>query len=52
MAQNDIFQEMRYHVVTLGCQMNKSDSERVSTVIEKWDIAGPKKRKKQIYWVL
>lgn len=25
---------MRYHVVTLGCQMNKSDSERVSTVIE------------------
>ena len=26
---------MKYHVVTLGCQMNKSDSERVSTVIEK-----------------
>jgi tRNA-2-methylthio-N6-dimethylallyladenosine synthase len=24
---------MKYHVVTLGCQMNKSDSERVSTVI-------------------
>lgn len=26
---------MKYHVVTLGCQMNKSDSERVNTVIEK-----------------
>jgi len=25
---------MRYHIVTLGCQMNKSDSERVRTVIE------------------
>jgi tRNA-2-methylthio-N6-dimethylallyladenosine synthase len=25
---------MKYHIVTLGCQMNKSDSERVSTVIE------------------
>jgi tRNA-2-methylthio-N6-dimethylallyladenosine synthase len=25
---------MKYHVVTLGCQMNKSDSERVRTVIE------------------
>jgi tRNA A37 methylthiotransferase MiaB len=22
-----------YHIVTLGCQMNKSDSERVATVI-------------------
>lgn len=26
---------IKYHIVTLGCQMNKSDSERVSTVIEK-----------------
>ena len=25
---------MNYHIVTLGCQMNKSDSERVRTVIE------------------
>jgi tRNA-2-methylthio-N6-dimethylallyladenosine synthase len=30
-----IGQAMKYHVVTLGCQMNKSDSERVSMVIEK-----------------
>ena len=26
---------MKYHVLTLGCQMNKSDSERVASVIEK-----------------
>ncbi len=25
---------MKYHIVTLGCQMNKSDSERLATVIE------------------
>ena len=25
---------LQYHIVTLGCQMNKSDSERVQTVIE------------------
>ncbi|MFO7657173.1 MAG: MiaB/RimO family radical SAM methylthiotransferase, partial [Bacteroidales bacterium] len=25
---------MKYHLVTLGCQMNKADSERVRTVIE------------------
>ncbi len=25
---------MKYHIVTLGCQMNKSDSERVRTVLE------------------
>jgi tRNA-2-methylthio-N6-dimethylallyladenosine synthase len=25
---------MNYHLITLGCQMNKSDSERVATVIE------------------
>jgi tRNA-2-methylthio-N6-dimethylallyladenosine synthase len=30
MAMNN----MTYHLVTLGCQMNKSDSERVRTVIE------------------
>ena len=24
---------MKYHLVTLGCQMNKSDSERMKTVI-------------------
>ena len=26
---------MKYHVITLGCQMNMSDSERVSAVLEK-----------------
>ncbi len=26
---------MNYHLVTLGCQMNKSDSERIASVIEK-----------------
>ncbi len=26
---------MRYHLVTLGCQMNKSDSERTRTIIER-----------------
>lgn len=26
---------MKYHLVTLGCQMNKSDSERVTSVVEK-----------------
>jgi tRNA-2-methylthio-N6-dimethylallyladenosine synthase len=26
---------MRYHLVTLGCQMNKSDSERTRTVVER-----------------
>lgn len=26
---------MKYHLVTLGCQMNKSDSERVSSVVER-----------------
>jgi tRNA-2-methylthio-N6-dimethylallyladenosine synthase len=25
---------MKYHILTLGCQMNKSDSERVRTVVE------------------
>ncbi len=25
---------MKYHVVTLGCQMNKSDSERIAAVVE------------------
>ena len=25
---------MKYHLLTLGCQMNKSDSERTRTVIE------------------
>ncbi len=25
---------MNYHILTLGCQMNKSDSERVRTVVE------------------
>jgi tRNA-2-methylthio-N6-dimethylallyladenosine synthase len=25
---------MKYHILTLGCQMNRSDSERVRTVIE------------------
>ena len=26
---------MKYHIITFGCQMNKSDSERVATVLEK-----------------
>ena len=26
---------MLYHIITLGCQMNKSDSERVRTVLDK-----------------
>ena len=25
---------MKYHLVTLGCQMNQSDSERVKRVLE------------------
>jgi tRNA-2-methylthio-N6-dimethylallyladenosine synthase len=25
---------MKYHILTLGCQMNKSDNERVRTVVE------------------
>lgn len=25
---------MRYHIITLGCQMNKSDSERIASVLE------------------
>ena len=25
---------MKYHLITLGCQMNMSDSERVRTIIE------------------
>lgn len=26
---------MKYHIFTFGCQMNKSDSERIATVLEK-----------------
>lgn len=26
---------MRYHIITFGCQMNKSDSERIATNLEK-----------------
>src|SRR4030042_829274 len=26
---------MKYHIITFGCQMNKSDSERIATVLEK-----------------
>ncbi|MBU4298713.1 MiaB/RimO family radical SAM methylthiotransferase [Patescibacteria group bacterium] len=25
---------MKYHIITFGCQMNKSDSERIATVLE------------------
>jgi tRNA-2-methylthio-N6-dimethylallyladenosine synthase len=25
---------MKYHLITLGCQMNVSDSERVKTILE------------------
>jgi len=27
-----------YHLITYGCQMNKSDSERITTVLEKADL--------------
>jgi tRNA-2-methylthio-N6-dimethylallyladenosine synthase len=30
---------MKYHLITLGCQMNKSDSERVRTVIDQMGYA-------------
>ncbi len=26
---------MKYHIITFGCQMNKSDSERIATLLEK-----------------
>ena len=26
---------MQYRIITFGCQMNKSDSERIATVLEK-----------------
>ncbi|MFH0739550.1 MAG: MiaB/RimO family radical SAM methylthiotransferase [bacterium] len=26
--------KLRYHIITLGCQMNKSDSERIASVLE------------------
>ena len=26
--------DMKYHIITYGCQMNKSDSERIATVLE------------------
>ena len=26
---------MKYHIITFGCQINKSDSERIATVLEK-----------------
>lgn len=26
---------MKYHIITLGCQMNKSDSERIASLLEK-----------------
>ena len=25
---------MKYHIITFGCQMNKSDSERIASVLE------------------
>ena len=30
---------MKYHLITLGCQMNKSDSERVRTIIDQMGYA-------------
>ncbi|MFU8779861.1 MAG: MiaB/RimO family radical SAM methylthiotransferase [Kiritimatiellia bacterium] len=30
---------MKYHLVTLGCQMNKSDSERIAAVVEQMGYA-------------
>ena len=26
---------MKYYIITFGCQMNKSDSERIAAVLEK-----------------
>lgn len=34
-AQGDALAFMKYHILTFGCQMNKSDSERIATVLEK-----------------
>jgi len=25
---------MKYYIITYGCQMNKSDSERIATILE------------------
>jgi len=27
--------ELKYHIITMGCQMNKSDSERIKSVLER-----------------
>ena len=37
---------MKYHLVTLGCQMNKSDSERISAVIEEMGYVWTDKEEK------
>ncbi len=29
------FKEKKYHIITYGCQMNKADSERIASVLEK-----------------
>ena len=35
---------MKYHLITLGCQMNLSDSERVSSVLESMGYERTEKR--------
>lgn len=36
---------MKYHIITLGCQMNISDSERIASVLESIDYKKTPKRK-------
>ena len=40
----------KYHLITLGCQMNKSDSERLAAVLEKagWKIGSDGFREKKL----
>lgn len=34
---NQVTDTKKYHIVTYGCQMNKSDSERISSIFELYD---------------
>ena len=35
-----------YHIVTIGCQMNKSDSERVASFLDSYGLKSTTKREK------
>ena len=35
LAQKDKMPSMKHHIITFGCQMNRSDSERIAAVLEK-----------------